>query len=221
MPYPRIFHLVFCLVHLSAQEEHGGDQVTNTPAWSVWSPGPCFAQNTGFVGNPLLNGTRNNNYGSVNTPIKCQALCMSVSGCRWFNWEEDSGNCWLMEFKGRMKDMEKVISGPVECRPSAACIERDVIYIGHPLNRVKMNGTWTNNHGRVSTVEECQRLCSTTVGCKWFNWGSNSLCWLKTGRGPHHMERVEFGTSSGPGVCPNVSKGVFIKSPHFYYKSIK
>ena len=30
------------------------------------------------------------------------------------------------------------------------------MYIGHPLNRVKRNGTWTNNHGRVSTEEECQ-----------------------------------------------------------------
>ena len=39
---------------------------------------------------------------------------------------------------------------------TADCIERNVIYIGHPLNRVKRNGRWTNNHGRVNTEEECQ-----------------------------------------------------------------
>ena len=26
-------------------------------------------------------------------------MCKVVTGCRWFNWEKDTGNCWLMEFK--------------------------------------------------------------------------------------------------------------------------
>jgi len=185
------------LVH--CQEEENLNQQMNE------TTGSCFSTNLGFVGNPLVNISRENNkFGPVETPELCQDQCKLVTGCNWFNWEENTGNCWLMEFKGRAKNMARVVSGPVDCQPTVPCIQRNILYIGHPLNRVKRNGTWSNNIGRVNTEEECQRFCSETLGCKWFNWGRDSLCWLKTSRGELQMERREFGTSSGPAKCKDI-----------------
>ena len=81
-----------------------------------------------------------------------------------------------------------------------------MLYIGHPLARVQRGEGWSNNHGWVGTEEGCQGLCARTLGCTWFNWGSDSLCWLKTGRGDLVRERLEFGSSTGPGVCHNISE---------------
>jgi len=109
--------------------------------------------------------------------------------------------------------MDNVTTGPAECQPSAPCIERNVLYVGHQLNRVQRREVWTNNHGWVGREEECQELCSRTLGCTWFNWGSDSLCWLKTGRGDLVMQRVEYGVSTGPGVCLDITD---IETSHAY-----
>jgi len=166
---------------------------------------PCFAENVGFIGSPLKEKNRNtNNYGPVEKPEICQSFCQAVAGCGWFNWEAESGNCWLMRYKGRKLEIDNVVTGPSHCQPKDLCIERDTVYgEGTPLRRIKWNGTdvWTHNHGRKNTESDCRALCRRTRACDWFVWDSNSLCWLYTDQGDVEDMKDSFGVSSGPSVC--------------------
>jgi len=94
------------------------------------------------------------------------------------------------------------------------------VFVGAPLKRVKRNGTWTNNHGRLKTERDCQTLCQNTYGCRWWNWDWNSICWLKTGMGVRLEETTmaQFsGASSGPAHCPHPYEGAHQTEGGWHY----
>merc|ERR1711915_75247 len=169
----------------------------------------CFARDIGFIGYPLKDGIRkNNNYGQTTSAENCQLLCQLTLGCEWFNWEPKTEVCWLMQHKGRMIEKKGTTTGPVFCdtysfTEEAFCMVNHIVYNGTPLKRVKWNGTqeWTNNHGWTETAQDCQVMCSLTLGCQWFSWDRSSNCLLFSGMKEENIVTEEFGSMSGPVTC--------------------
>ena len=75
-----------------------------------------------------------------------------------------------------------------------SCFDKDVQYIGNPLNKKDSN----NNFGNTQDALACQNKCQTTPGCGWFDRDKEGDCWLKTRRG---YKAPAPGGVSGPKSC--------------------
>jgi len=172
------------------------------------SSADCIEEDVIYAGNALNsddNTKKDNNYGPTDTAQECQVLCQGTPGCQWFNWDKD---CWLKSGKGNKVVDEKhkgKKSGPRSC----PCIEKDVYYVGGPLNKPDSND---NNHGPTDTEKACQIKCQETEQCEWFNWDQDKKCSLKTKKGTDKKDRE--GSMSGPRTCDCLEQDVqYIGNP--------
>ena len=78
--------------------------------------------------------------------------------------------------------------------PAWSCLEKDVKYIGDPLEKKNSN----NNYGKTKNALACQKLCQEKPGCGWFNWEYQGDCWLKKSKGEKENATGSF---SGPRSC--------------------
>merc|ERR1711970_925645 len=173
----------------------------------------CFEKDKNYIGYPMNTPEGERYIKNCPNPQHCQAMCQRAKGCEWFNWSNGTcpmtgkiiSRCWMKKGKGNVIAKEGGMTGPARCKheKKRSCIENDKMYVGDGLNVWKIRG---NNFGRQKTAARCQDLCKRTKGCKWFNWNSNSKCWLKRSHGQKGAPNVrhEKGVSTGPKECPKM-----------------
>jgi len=173
----------------------------------------CFEKDKNYIGYPMNTPEGERYIKNCPNPQHCQVMCQRAKGCEWFNWSNGTcpmtgkiiTRCWMKKGKGNVMAKEGGMTGPARCKheKKRSCIENNKMYVGDGLNVWKIRG---NNFGRQKTAARCQDLCKRTKGCKWFNWNSNSKCWLKRSHGQKGAPNVrhEKGVSTGPKECPKM-----------------
>ena len=170
----------------------------------------CIETDVEYAGFNILNYL--NSLDSIQkSKEKCQEACSNNLECKWFNFQNSSGECYLKYYKGYKQYVKGMHSGPPSCSkqdPDLAenelktlCIETGA-FTGYRKYKIdpSLDSGVNSYHLEADTVQKCQALCNQEPNCVWFNFNADKYCWLLSTRSGSEKQRI-LGTWTGPPSC--------------------